>query len=153
MTTATQALAALKTRLTVGSGITLPMYWLGDDPPVLPDTPAPFAYLVFNNEGSGFGPVSFGGGRGSNTYRNRATLEGYVFAPPTGADGMGPVMTHAEVIAARLRSYRDGSISCFSADIIPVGPGSNIAPPGFVSEVNNYNCAIVEVALSFDQIG
>jgi hypothetical protein len=147
--TAGEALAAVKSRLS--SGISLTLYWHGDDPPRLPDEPAKFAYLVFNNEGSRL--VSFGGGAGSNRYRNRATLEAFVFSPPTGADGMKPVMDDAETIAARLRSFRDATISCYSADVIPVGPGASIAPPGFSNEVNNYLCAIAEVQIEFDQIG
>jgi len=150
--TAAEALAALRRRLESGS-ISVPMYWFGDDPPVLPGDPAAFIYLVFNNEGSGGRPVAFGGGRGVNLYRSRATLEAYVFAPPIGVDGMGPVMTIAETIAARLRSFRDANISCFSADVVPVGPGSNISPPGMQSEVSNYLCAVAEIDLHFDQIG
>lgn len=151
-TTASQALAAVRTRLDSGS-IGFPLYWLGDDPPTLPDEPTTFAYVVFNNDGSGSAPAAFGGGRGANLYRNRAVLEAYVFAPPTGAEGMAPVMAQAEMIAARLRSFRSDEISCFSADVIPVGPGSSISPPGFQSAVNNYLCAVAEVALQFDQIG
>lgn len=147
--TAGEALAAVKSRLS--SGISFTLYWHGDDPPRLPDEPAKFGYLVFNNEGSRL--VSFGGGAGSNLYRNRATLEAYVFSPPTGADGMKPVMDDAETIAARLRSFRDNTISCYSADVIPVGPGANIAPPGLPNEVNNYLCAIAEIQIEFDQIG
>lgn len=150
--TAPEALAALRSRLESGS-VSVPMYWFGDDAPVLSDDPTAFIYLVFNNEGSGGRPVAFGGGLGANLYRNRATLEAYAFAPPTGADGMGPVMTIAETVAARLRSFRDASISCFSADVIPVGPGSNISPPGMQSEVSNYLCAVAAIDLQFDQIG
>lgn len=152
MSTASQALAAIRTRVEAGSlGITL--YWAGDDPPILPDTPATFAYIVYNNNGSRL--VSFGGGAGANRYRNRGTLEAYVFFPSTGTSGMGPVMDKAELIAAQLRSFRDDTttVSCYSADVIPVGPGANIAPPGFTSEVNNYLCAIAEVEVEFDQIG
>ncbi len=117
----------------------------------LHDVPATFAFIVFNNEGSGRGPVSFGGGRGQNTYRNQATVEAYVFAPE--GEGLSVATDAAEQLAALLRSYRDSSISCFSADVIPVGPGSSITPPGLSSEVSNYQCAVAEIALFFDQIG
>ena len=127
------------------------MYWRGDAAPILPDTPAPFAYNVFNVEGSGGSPVGFGGGRGRNLYRNRALLEAYVFSPI--GEGETIVLAHAETLAASLRSFRNSSVSCFSADVIPVGPGSKVAPPGFVSEVSNYQCAIAEIELHFDQIG
>jgi hypothetical protein len=80
--TADQALAAVRSRLESGS-LSITMYWHGDDAPVLPDTPAAFAYLVFNNEGSIL--AGFGGGRGNNLYRNRARVEAYTFAPKTGA--------------------------------------------------------------------
>jgi hypothetical protein len=152
VTTATQALAAVKTRLSGGS-FTFSFYWLGDDPPVLPDTPTTFAFVIFNNDGSGFGPTAYGGGQGANLYRNQATIDAFVFSPPTGADGMGPVMTHAESIAARLRSFRDDNISVDAADVEPIGHGSNISVPGLESEVNNYLCAVARVKVHFDQIG
>ena len=148
--TAGEAIAAVRTRLAGGS-YSFSLYWHGDDPPILPDTPTAFAYLVFNNQGSRL--VSFGGGAGNNRYRNRAMLEAFVFAPMNGADGMASLMTLAEGIAARLRSYRDATISCYGADVIPVGPGSNISPPGMQSEVSNYLCAVAEVHIEFDQIG
>ena len=150
MTTAADALDAIRDRIEA-SGISVPLYWHGDDPPILPDTPTTFVYFVFQNNGSSL--VAFGGGRGSNVYRNSATLEALVFSPPTGAVGMGPVMDTAETIAAALRSFRDSDISVFSADVIPIGPGSNLSPPGFASEVNNYLCAVAEIELTFDQIG
>lgn len=150
-TDATGALATLRSRLEGDATVTMPMYWRGDDAPILPDTPSAFAYLVFNNEGSGSGPAAYGGGRGRNLYRNRALLEAFVFSPA--GEGEAVVLAYAETIAASLRSFRNSSVSCFSADVIPVGPGSKVAPPGFVSEVSNYQCAIAEIDLSFDQIG
>ena len=147
-----QALAVLRARLMADdSGIAIPLHFRGDKAPVLPNTPAPFAYIVFNNDGSGSSPAAYGGGRGRNLYRNRATREAYVFSPA--GKGEAVVLDHAETIAARLRSFRDAGVSCFGADVIPVGPGSSIAPPGFASEVSNYQCAVAEIALSFDQIG
>lgn len=150
--TAKEAIAALRARLDApDSGVTIPMYWSGDVPPVLPDVPAPFAYLVFENEGSGSAPAAFGGGRGRNLWRNKATLEAYVFAPA--GEGVSMVLDYAETIATRLRSFRDASVSCFSADAIPVGPGSSISPPGMQSDVTLYQCAICEVDVVFDQVG
>jgi hypothetical protein len=151
MTTATQALAALKAR--AASGISFTVYWHGDDPPLLPDTPATFGFAIFQNEGSGFGPTAFGGGQSQNLYRNRGVLEVFVFSPPTGADGTGPVMTNAETVAARFRSYRDEHVSVDAADVIPVGEGSKISVPGMESAVSNYNCAVAEVKFHFNQIG
>lgn len=148
--TASQAIAAVRARLEAG-GITFPLRWQGEDAPALPDTPSTFAFIVFNNSGSGRGPAAFGGGAGQNLYRNQAVVEAFVFAPR--GQGLSVATDGAEVIAALLRSYRDSSISCFSADVIPVGEGSQITPPGLASEVSNYQCAVAEIALHFDQIG
>ena len=148
--TASQALAAVRARLDAGS-LAFPLRWQGEDGGALPDTPATFAFIVFNNDGSGRGPTAYGGGRGANLYRNQAIVEAYVFSP--NGEGLAVAMDAAETLAALLRSYRDSSISCFAADVIPVGEGSKIAPPGLASEVSNYQCAVAEIALTFDQIG
>jgi len=150
MATAADARTALKTRVGAISGLSI--YWQGDVIPPLPNTPAPFAFIVFNNDGSGRSPVSYGGGRGGNTYRNSASVEAYVFEP-TRTGTPENMMANAEAIAARLRSYRDEVVSCFSADVIPIGPGSSISLPGLSGPVNNYQCAVAEIALHFDQIG
>ncbi len=151
-TTAGQAFAEIRARLDAGgSGISIPLYYQGDDPPILPDTPAAFAFVVFNVDGSRGGPDGFGGGRGRNLYRNRATLEAYVFSPL--GEGMESVLGHAETVAARMRSFRSAGISCFSSDVIPIGPGSGISVPGLSGEVSNYQCAVAETELHFDQIG
>lgn len=148
--TASQALAAIRARLEAAS-FAFPLRWQGEDNGPIPDTPAVFAFVVFNNEGSGRGPAAYGGGRGANLYRNQAVVEAYVFAP--NGEGLSVATDAAELVAAQLRSFRDSSISCFAADVIPVGPGSTIKPPGLDSAVDNYQCAIAEVALHFDQIG
>jgi hypothetical protein len=151
-TTASQAFAEIRARLDAAdSGISIPRFYQGDDPPILPDTPAPFVFFVFNNEGSGSGPVGYGGGRGRNLYRNRGSVEAYTFSPL--GEGLQVVCDHAETVAARMRSYRSAGLSCFSADVIPIGPGSSISVPGLTSEVSNYQCAVAEIALQFDQIG
>lgn len=148
MSTAAEALAALKARVT---GLAFTVYWQGDAAPILPDTPTAFAYCVFDNEGSRTFPVSYGAGAGGNTYRNRALLSAYTFSPAR--FGSAGVLGHAETIAARLRSYRDSYVSCFAADVILIGPGSQIPVPNIGSAVNNYQCAVAEVSLHFDQIG
>ena len=148
--TTSQALAAVRVRLEAG-GLAFPLRWQGEDGGALPDTPETFSFIVFNNDGSGRGPSAFGGGRGSNLYRNQATVEAFVFSP--NGEGLSVATDAAEQLAALLRSFRDSSISCFSADVIPVGEGSKIAPPGLASEVSNYQCAVAEIALHFDQIG
>lgn len=150
--TASQAYTALRNRLEAsGSDISIPLRWHGEDQDALPDTPAAFAYVVFNNDGSGPGPVAFGGGRGANLYRNRVLVEVFVFVP--NGEGLKTLLDVAETIAAWLRSFRDSSISCFSADVIPIGEGSRLTPPGLQSAVNNYQCAVVEVDMTFDQTG
>jgi hypothetical protein len=152
MTTASDVFAEIRARLdAVDSGISFPRYYQGDDAPLLPDTPAAFAFVVFNNEGSGGRPAAYGGGRGANLYRNRALIEAYVFSPI--GEGVEIVTGYAEAVASRMRSYRSATMSCFAADVIPIGPGSSISVPGLSSEVSNYQCAVAEIALSFDQIG
>ncbi len=148
--TTSQALAAIRTRVGT-AGITFPIYWQGEDVPPLPDTPTTFAFVVFNNHGSGRGPVAFGGGAGNNIYRNEAMLEAFVFSPS--GQGLSVATDAAELLAASLRSFRDTNISCFSADAIPVGPGSSISVPGLTSVVSQYQCAVAEVRFHYDQIG
>lgn len=148
--TADQALAAIKVRVT---GLAFPVYWQGDDAPQLPDDPAPFAFIVFNNEGPGRSPAAYGGGPGQNLYRNTGTIEALVFSPIGSEIGSDKVMQRAETIAALLRSYRTAEVSFFSAGVIYVGKGSAISVPGLSSPVNNYQCAVAECAFQFDQIG
>jgi hypothetical protein len=146
--TTDQAIARVRERLNAGS-YTFPLYFNGDDAAILPDTPAPFAFVVFNNEGSTL--AAYGGGRGNNVYRNRARVEIFVFSPM--GYGAETVAAYAETVAAQLRSFRDDVISCFGADVDSVGPGSGLAVPGLASEVSNYQCAIVECSLTYDLIG
>jgi hypothetical protein len=153
--TTSQARAAVKDRIE-GGGLSFPRRYQGEAADSngnvsLPDVPETFVFVVFNNDGSGRGPTAYGGGRGANLYRNQATVEAYVFAP--NGEGLEVATDAAEQVAALLRSYRGAGISCFSADVIPVGEGSKIAPPGLASEVSNYQCAVAEIALHFDQIG
>lgn len=142
-----QAIARIRQRLNgVSYGFTL--YYSGDDAAILPDVPTPFGFVVFNNEGSI--ATAYGGGRGANLYRNRMRIEIYVFSPM--GYGAETVSAYAETVAARLRSFRDDVVSCFGADVIPFGPGSNLSVPGLSSDVSNYQCALAECVLTFDQI-
>jgi hypothetical protein len=158
MTTVTGAFDAIRSRLesgtyTDGAGNTLTS-WLrfqGEDADDLPNTPAPFAYIELENFGAGRGPVAFGGGIGNNLYRNEGLINAFVFVP--NGQGLRVAVAQAEQIAARMRSFRDGDISCFSASVHPIGEGTSFAPKGLNSEVNNYTCAVVEIAFHFDQIG
>lgn len=150
-TTEAQARAAVRAQLP-DSAFAFPIYWQGDDAPTLHDTPAPFAFIVFNNEGSGDGPAAFGGGRGSNLYRNRATVEAFTFSPVGSETGASPASDRAEQIASRLRGYRDNDINVHSADVMFIGAGSALSLPGLTA-VNNYQCAVAEITLHFDQLG
>jgi hypothetical protein len=95
---ASQAAAAIRARLSADDrGISLPLRFQGEKFEPLSDVPEPFAFVVFNNEGSGGRPAAYGGGAGHNLYRNRATVEAYVFAPND--DGMSAALNHAETIA------------------------------------------------------
>lgn len=152
MTTAVEAYDAIRDRIDASdSGIALPLRWQGEDGGLLPDTPAAFGYGVFENFGSKPGPTAFGGGLNNNLYRNGGYLNVYVFVP--NGQGIRKAMQEAETVAARLRSYRATHILVRAADVIPLGDGASIAPPGLQSEVNNYQCALVEAEFGFDQIG
>lgn len=147
MTTAAQARGVVRARIeAAGLGVTL--CWQNETA-VLPDTPAPLVYTEFVTEPGRI--ASFGGGRGSNRYRNPARIEAYVFVP-TG-EGLDQAETIAEQIAALFRSYRDEHISCFDASVLPGGDGAMLVPPGLQSLAGNYFWAGVEVSLHFDQIG
>ncbi len=153
MTTATQARQAVRSRMEAGSiaygGAAVPLRWQNEDGGPLPDEPAPFVYTEFLNEGASL--AGFGGGRGSNLYRNRAVVEAYVFVPK--GWGLDAAENIAEQIAVVLRSHRDAHISCFEATVIPGGDGAMLTPPGLSSEVGNYHYAATEVRLHFDQVG
>jgi hypothetical protein len=152
VTTATQAYAVLRGILE--AGMTVPLRWQNEDADStgnvgLPDTPAAFIYTEFNTDPAEI--VSFGGGRFSNRYRNRAHLDIYVFVPR--GWGLTYAADYAEQAAALFRSYRDNDISCFGASVYPGGDGSQLQPPGMQSEVTNYYYAAASVELLFDQIG
>jgi hypothetical protein len=150
MTTASGALTAIRSRLESGS-ITITMRWQGEDAGPIADRPTAFAFIEFENFGPGRFPAAYGNGQAGNLYRNEGLINAYVFAP--NGEGIGSAMDHAETIAARLRSFRDSDVSCFSAAVRPIGSGTSIEPPGLSSEVNNYTCAVAEIAFHFDQIG
>jgi hypothetical protein len=149
--TSDQAQTALRTRID-GAGVVPPMYWEGDVVPPLPDTPSPFVYFVFDNEGSGRGPAAYGGGLRQNLYRNQALLMGFVFVPRGAGSGIAAQQV-AETVAASVRSMRIADLAVHKADVMPAGPGSSVAPRALRSPVSNYQCAIAVIELHFDQIG
>ena len=150
MTTAATAWAALKARLLTDTGITIPLCWMNETV-VLPGVPSAFAFVAFESSPSFPSPVSFGGGRYANRYRNSAFVTAYVFTPV--GEGIEGALAHAETIAARLRSFRDSDVSCFDATVEPGGPGADIKPPGLIGELGNYYYCVAEASLFFDQIG
>lgn len=152
MTTATQAFTVLRGILE--GGMSIPLRWQNEDADSdgnvdLPDTPAAFAYIEFLVNNAEL--VGFGGGRGSNVYRNYSFLVAYVFVPR----GWGPTVAldYAETAAGLLRSYRDTDISCFGAAVYPGGEGADLTPPGLTSEVGNYFWATMELDFWFDSVG
>lgn len=159
MTTASQARSAVRSRIEGASLVDsrsnpLALRWQNQTEDSLgnvtvPEWPAPFAYFEFLTEKAEL--VSFGGGAGSNRYRNNARLIAYVFVPK--GEGLDQAETIAESIAARLRSYRDNDISCFDATVYPGGDGAELIPRGLASDVGKYFWASCEVSLYFDQIG
>jgi hypothetical protein len=146
--TTSEAIERVRERLNLGN-YGFPIYFEGDDAALLPDTPSPFAFVAYNNEGEI--AVSFGGGRGNNVYRNRLRVEIFVFSPM--GYGAETVAAYAEPIAAQLRSYRDDVISCMGAGVFPVGSGSTLSVPGLSSDISNYQCAVAEAVVIFDLVG
>lgn len=116
----------------------------------LPASPSPFVYIEHEQDSGSRSPVEFGGGREQNTYRNPGTIVGYVMVPK--GHGLPFLASTAERFAARLRSYRSDAISCFAARVYLMD-SKNMRPGGAQSEVDNYICAIVRVAMHFDQVG
>src|SRR5690349_6443691 len=131
MTTITQAFTAIRGKLTEAPSITT-FRFQGEDGGRLPNQPEAFAYVEVENFGPGRGPTAFGGGRGNNLYRNEGLINAYVFTP--NGWGLADTVALAEQVAARLRSYRDDYVSCFSASVHPIGEGTSIAPKGLNSE-------------------
>jgi len=143
-----EAMRAVRARLDSG-GFSFPIYSHGNPSHQVENIPATFGVYVFENQGSAL--VAWGGGRGQNVYRNSALAYIYVFAPF--GYGYDAAAAAAEPVASHLRSYRDENISIFKSDVMPFGPGSDFSIPGLINEVSNYQCALVEAFVQFDQIG
>jgi len=143
-----EAIAAVRSLLDGGS-FAFPLYYHGESSVILSDVPATFGVVVFDNMGSVL--AGFGGGRGSNLYRNSAVVSVYVFSPF--GYGQQDVSLQAKPVADRLRSYRDDVVSIFNADVKPFGPGADFSITGLATEVSNYQCALVEAFVTFDTTG
>lgn len=150
MTTVSDAHALIKTRISgnLPAGVTVTR-WQNEDGDPLPDTPAKFLYTELITDPQYL--AAFGGGRGSNLWRNPARIDCYAFVPR--GDGLALATDLAEAIAALFRGYRSNDLQCFDATVYPLGAGSSIKPPGLTSEVDNYYCAVAEVSLHFDLVG
>jgi len=116
-TTAGQAYVAARAQLEGNVAVTIPLRWQGENGDPLPNPPAAFAFIDFNNDGAGRGPTAYGGGVGANLYRNEARIDAYVFVPNN--DGLKAALDFGEMIASPFRSFRDANISCFSASVYP----------------------------------
>jgi hypothetical protein len=141
------ALAALQARA-AAQITTMPLYW-PDENIELPDEPIPFVYFFIDPMKAQI--AGFGGGRGSNLWRNEAELQGFVFVPV--GWGLVEAVTRAEAVAAAFRSYRDDNVSCFGAGVHPVGKGAEMIPPGLDSAAGNFACAVAIIDFHYDQIG
>ena len=146
MTTIAAAWGVLRSR--AESSISLPMYWPNESIR-LPDTPTAFVYFEIDPQLAFV--AGFGGGRGANLYRNQADLNAFVFVPVE--EGIELAMTYGETVAAVFRSFRDANVSCFEASVHPIGRGAELTPPGLSAIAGNYFCAVVIVAMHFDQVG
>lgn len=153
MTTATGAYNVIRARLEANvptsNGSPVVLRWQGETGSPLPGPPEPFVYVEFITDPGAI--AGFGGGRGSNLYRNPGRIDAFCFVPRDW--GLAYATDLGEAVATLFRSYRDDSISCFEASVIPLGAGSSIKPPGLDSEVDNYYAAVTEVSLHFDQTG
>lgn len=159
MTTVSQARQVIRSRIEAGAVVDsdstpVPFRWQNEETDSLgnvelPSPASPFVYVEFNADRASL--ASFGGGRGSNRYRNPARIEAFVFVPK--GEGLNEAESIAEQIATLFRSYRDDDISCFDASVYPGGDGEDLAPKGMSSEVSNYFYCSLEVSLHFDLIG
>jgi hypothetical protein len=148
MTTHAQAKAAIRARLT-DSSITIPLYWSNEEL-ILPDEPTAFGFVVFDNDGPGMGPASFGDGVFANRWRNTATVEVFVFVPQ--GTGTEVADIHAQAICNRLGSFRDSNISCFGAAVREAVSGQRMAPTGLNEPVGNYWVSIAVIEIFFDDV-
>jgi hypothetical protein len=151
MATAKEARNAVRARLEEPP-LSIPLYWQNEQATTdLPDEPTPFGFIVFDNDGPGIGPASFGDGVNANRWRNIVRVEAFVFVPQgTGADVADDL---AQAICDRLRSYRDSTISCFGAHVRETVSGQTMTPAGVNSAAGNYWCSIAEIDVFFDEIG
>lgn len=157
MTTAAQAYTAIRSRLeanvpTDANSLPVHLRWQNGNEGAVPDLPAPFVYVEFDNDGSPTrGPAGYGGGVGNNLWRNEASIVAYAMADR--GHGVDEALSIAEQIATLFRSHRDSDISCFRATAYPGGDGADLKPPGLESVVGNYFYAVAEIDLHFDQLG
>lgn len=146
MTTLTEAKAAIRARLEANF-TAIALRWPNEGE-TIPDEPAPFAFTEVIAEDAFY--AGFGGGRGANLQRTPGRIECHILAARgTGTeDGEG----WAEDICALFRSYRDGTISCFAAEVFPPLEG----PPftgGAAGSGNYKHVATAVIDFHFDRTG
>jgi len=150
MTTASTAHALIKARIEANKPASVvSLRWQNEDGDPLPSEPAPFLYTELDPDKQFL--AGFGGGLGSNLWRNPARIACFVFVPR--GWGLQTATDLAETIAALFRGYRTTDLQCFDASVYTLGTGSGIRPPGVDSEADNYFAACAEIALFYDQIG
>lgn len=154
MTTASDAYGVIRSVIEANvpndqNGRPIDLRFYGDQAPLLPSIPQPFAFILF--DASRASVIEVGGGRGANRHRNPGIAAIYLFVPQ---DWTLKVATDlAESIATLFRSYRQNGVSCESATVYPGGLGSQMKPPGTDSEVDNYMWACCEIEFYFDLTG
>jgi hypothetical protein len=133
--TTTDAFNAVKDRI-VAAITDVSLAWQNEDFTV-PDLPASFIRIDMSVDNQF--AASFGGGLGSNRWRNTGFIEAHAFVPV--GQGFAVASDLAERVATLFRGYRDGTISCFSARIEPGAADGN------------YWRATAVIDLQFDLIG
>lgn len=126
----------------------VPVFWRNDNN-VLPDPPAAFIFFEFESERGSI--AGYGSGRGNNLYRYPGEVLGWLAVER--ARGLEFGLAIAEPIAALFRSYRDSHVSIFEASVRPITGITDAAPSAMQDISGNYDWYLIEVNLSFDQVG
>lgn len=155
MPTAAEAVAAVRSTIEAVAPVhpqtsaPLPFGWQGEAPLLLPATPSPFVYTLF--DASPDGVIEIGGGRGGNRHRQSLVAEILVFVPI--GWGLAYGLNYAEAFATVFRSFAGSGVVCDRVTVHPGGPGSQLSVPGLDNEANNYFWSGCEAEFYFDLIG
>jgi hypothetical protein len=152
MTTASAAIAALRTRLEAAN-IGKPLRWQNEDGVPLPDVPAPFVHGEFHFDQAFL--QGFGAGRGGNLWRNQGVLELFAFVPR--GQGLKVSTDLAETIAAIYRGHIDNDVSCFAVSVRPGTYSTKVDASAMLGTqqnvADNYFWTCVQVQFFYDQVG